>query len=104
MSSRIAGWQSGTFDPEKARLAWGVVAFAARHHGDELPAILDDMNRRLREQSLIVHDDGSWERIGGYRLPPGDQGEVLAHRLGDDWSEEVSEFFRKGRSYKPRKR
>lgn len=99
----LASWKRGSYEPDKARTAWGAVAFLARHRPHALGPILEDL-RLLRDEKGIVHHGNSWERIPGFEVSAEDQLAVFRTHAGDDFLDELLRFFQKGKRYKPGKK
>ena len=100
----IVGWRRGTWDADAVPLAWGLVRFLALHRPSTLAQAAEALGRYRAEHCRITHPDGRWEIIPGYEVPAEAQVALLAEVLGPDGATEASEFFRKGKRYKPKKR
>lgn len=99
--SELTRWRSGTWDAESAQLAWGLVEFLARHRPEALSAYSEALRLHHKEHSRVTHDDGSWELVPGYQVPPEAQRDLLLQTAGDDVLEEAGAFFRSWKRYRP---
>ncbi|WP_145067648.1 hypothetical protein [Engelhardtia mirabilis] len=99
--AEVAEWHRGTFDRERARKAFGFARFVAEHHADKFSAILEDLRLNRDANGRFFKEDGSWTRIPGWEVPIKDQDAIFAKHLGDDYLSEASEYFAKGKSYRP---
>ena len=100
----LADWTRGKFENDPAQLAWGTVRFLARHHPEELPKLLEGLRRVILEKGRITTKAGdftSWVLIPGFEPHPDDQVAVLRELVADDVLVRLSEFYRKGKRYKP---
>lgn len=100
----IVSWRRGTWDADAVPLAWGLVRFLALHRPSALARLADALGRYREEHCRVTHTDGRWEIIPGYEIPAEEQVALLAEVLGPDAAAEASEFFRKGKRYKPKGR
>lgn len=91
----------GTWEQAKAELAWGFVEFLAEYKRDSFPAMLEGLRISHKRNSRIDHEDGTWELIPGYVVPPETQREILLEEGGDALFEEASEYFVSWKPYKP---
>ncbi len=99
----VATWKQGEWDMQSAQIAWGLMAFLAEHRPDALSAIAEDLRKYHKAHSIITHPDGKWEIVPGYEVPAEVQAEIIRRHAGEDCLAEASEFFRKGKRYKPSK-
>jgi hypothetical protein len=97
----LAGWRRGAFDDEHARCAYGAAVFLARHHAEDLPAVLEELHATILREGRVTHPDGTWELIPDYEPPADSQREIVAKHLGPQWLDELLESFQKGRAYRP---
>lgn len=95
----IAGWARGTYDDERAAVAWGAATLLARTYGSHLPAVVDELARVRERDGRVTHPDGSWEAVPGYEIPPETQREVLDRVLGFDFFAELARFAAEGPAY-----
>ena len=99
----LAGWPRGTYDDERAALAWGAATLLARHFADSLPALLAELAAVRDRDGRVTHADGSWDPVQGYEVPPETQREVLDRVLGCDFLAELGRFAAQGRAYSRRR-
>lgn len=97
----LADFRRGTFDTTYALRAFGAATFLAEHHAERLPAILEELHATALKEGRVHHGDGTWDLIPDYEPPAEQQQAILARHLGPDWTDELFESFRKGRSYRP---
>lgn len=83
--------------------AWGIASYFAQHRAGQLSSILEDLRLHYDQNRRVTRPDGSWELIPGYTIPIDEQLGIFERHAGEGFLEEVSEFFRKGRSYSPPK-
>jgi hypothetical protein len=102
--AEVADWRRGVFVNESAAKAFGVVRFLAQHRAPVLPGFLEDLRLHRDREGRQDHGDGSWSRIPGYEVPAADQQRLLEERAGADVRQEISEFFRRGKSYRAPKK
>lgn len=100
----FATWQRNTWDEDKAHLSWGVVEYLAKHKPESLPAIAEEFRLLFNSGFRTTFGDGTWKTDPRYEVPVEKQTEVLQSHAGEDFLEETSEFFRKWKSYKPKKK
>ncbi|MEZ5976729.1 MAG: hypothetical protein R3F34_00700 [Planctomycetota bacterium] len=96
----LVGWERGTYSGDKAREAFGFARFLALHHHDEFGPILRDLFD-LRATKGVKGTAQSWKLIPGFEPSEEDQAAVFAKHLGDDFLDELVEYYRKGKRYKP---
>jgi hypothetical protein len=92
----LADWERGTFDDALAHQAWGVVRFLAEEEPAALPLVLEDFRARRERDGRRTSPDGSWEILPDYEIPAAEQHALLAARLGEDYAERITAWFRKG--------
>ncbi|MEM7310136.1 MAG: hypothetical protein AAF682_25900 [Planctomycetota bacterium] len=100
----LAGWVRGTYDPEAAQLAWGLVRFLAEHRPEALSPSLEQLRQLRDEKGIVRHGDGTWERVPNFQVSAEDQRAVFESQAGDDVFPELLRFFQKGKGYRPPKR
>lgn len=103
-ASEFVEWSDGTWNAESAAVAWGVVTFLAEHRPEALPQIAEDYRRLHKKGARVVYDDGRWELRPTYSIPVDDQEGVLESRGGEGVLEEMRDFFRTGKRWKPAKK
>lgn len=81
----LAGWKRGTYENDRALLAWGSASFLAKRHAEGLPLILEDLHALRDKESKITKPDGSWTMNPDYEVPAAKQLEILKSRAGDDF-------------------
>lgn len=97
----VADWKRGVFDRPSARKAFGFARFIAQHHPESFSPILEDLRLFRDEHGRVTQANGNWTRIVGYEVPEADQHRIFAEHLGEDYLDEASEYFAKGKSYRP---
>lgn len=91
----VASWPRGRYEPEPARLAWGLVHHLARTSKAKLGPLLDELRRFRDEHDRRSTGDATWERIAGYEVPVADQQTILEKHLGPDFLKTATEAFKK---------
>lgn len=91
----VASWQRGRFEPEPARLAWGLVHYLASTSRAKLPLVLEDLRRFRDEHDRRSTGATTWERIAGYEVPTADQQALFEKHLGPDFLKAASASFKK---------
>ncbi len=81
----LAGWKRGSYENDRALIAWGAASFLAKRHEETLPLILEDLRTIRAKESKITKPDGSWQIKPDYEVPPEKQLEILKARAGDDF-------------------
>jgi hypothetical protein len=99
--AELTAWKRGRWDREQALRSFGIGAFLAKHHADELPLVLDALREETLSKGRVTHADGSWELVPGYELSAEDQHAIFTRYLGEGWLDELLESFQKGKSYRP---
>lgn len=89
------------FEPEKARVAWGLVGYLARYRPESLTLACLELARYRKANERVTAEDGSWRKRTGFEIPLAVQAEILRRAAGADLFEEAGEAFRKGRGYRP---
>ena len=97
----LAGWARGTYDEERAALAWGAATMLAGSYPGELAAVLSGLATIRDRDGRTLHADGSWEWTSGYEIPAESQRAVLDQALGVDFLAELARFARLGHGYRP---
>lgn len=92
----FANWRPGTWDQDKVAISWGFARFLAQHPKKPLSAICEDLRLDVKENSVVTHDDGTWELVAGYRPSLETQHAILVRHLGEDYLEAASAYFKKG--------
>ncbi len=100
----FASWQRNTWDENKAHLSWGVMEYLARFKPEALPAIAEQFRLMFNDGYKTTYPDGTWTTDPRFEIPLEEQAAVLQSHLGDAYLEDISEFFAKGRSYRPKKK
>ncbi|MEM6672999.1 MAG: hypothetical protein AAF726_09145 [Planctomycetota bacterium] len=100
----FARWERNEWDEESAQIAWGIVEYLARHEAEALPAIAEEFRVRYKAGYRTTHADGTWTTNPGFQVPMDAQREVLVAATSEDVLEQATEFFRKGKRYKPKRR
>ena len=86
----LAGWKRGTYDNDRALLAWGAASFLAKRHAETLPLLLEDLHALRDKESKTTKPDGSWTIDPDYEVPAAKQLELLKARAGDDFLEALA--------------
>ena len=86
----------GSWDPVRARLAFGCASFLALQPADKLALALSDLQAYREENNRVDQDDGTWVSDLNYEIPAEKQLELLEARLGPKLLERVTAFFSKG--------
>ena len=98
----LCEWTPRTYDARSAPLAFGMVHFLAEHHPEDLPGLFDAYHKAWSAGSVLVKDDGTWERKPDFSLPVEEQAKLLVRTTRDDLFEQVTKYFSKKLKYKPR--
>ena len=86
----------GSWDPERAHLAFGCASFLALQPGDKLAQALTELQAFRDENNRVDQDDGTWISSLDYEIPADKQLELLEKQLGPKLMERVSAFLAKG--------
>jgi hypothetical protein len=86
----------GSWDPVRARLAFGCASFLALQPADKLALALADLQAFRDENNRVDQDDGTWISDLNYEIPADKQLELLEARLGPKLMERVVAFLGKG--------
>ncbi|MFT5732987.1 MAG: hypothetical protein ACJAZN_003195 [Planctomycetota bacterium] len=97
----FAGWRRNSWDLNEAALSWGFVQFLAKHKPGSLPALAEANRLAYKAGFTVDHGDGTWSTNPNFEVPKASQLETLESIAGEEVLDEASEFFRKGRRYKP---
>jgi hypothetical protein len=93
----FAGWKRGTWDPEAARIAWGLVHVLASEQAEKpgrLSALLADLRLVRDELDRRPTGPSTWERFPNWSMPPARQAELLQRHHGADVLERATTAFR----------
>jgi hypothetical protein len=95
--SELMTWRRGTWDAEKAKLAWGVVHHLIGQGAGRMSAALTEF--REKRLTLDRRETGpeTWERIPGYELPAEVQAKVLQGHFGPKVLEDAAGSMKAGR-------
>ena len=88
----LAGWKRGSYENDRALIAWGAASFLAKRCEEALPLILEDLRAIRATESKITKPDGSWQIIPDYEVPPDKQLEILKARAGDDFLDALQRY------------
>jgi hypothetical protein len=94
--SEFASMRRGSWDPERAQLAFGCASFLALQPADKLAQALADLQAYRDENNRVDKDDGTWVSDLNYEIPPDKQLELLEARLGPKLLERAAAFLAKG--------
>lgn len=94
----VAGWKRGTWKPEPAHQAWGLVAGILALAPGKLPAALDELRRFRDLHDRKATSATTWERVREYEIPVADQLRVLRAHLGQDFERRLREALLDPRS------
>jgi len=90
----LTGWKRGSYENDRALLAWGAASFLAKRRAEALPQILEDLRAIREKESRITQPDGTWRLDPDYEVPPKTQQEILEARAGGDFFAELERFCR----------
>jgi hypothetical protein len=96
----VAKWERGRWDVNAAKVAWGLVHFAAAQHSGQLSPTLEELRQFRNVDDKKTKPDGTWERVKGYEISAENQLSILKKHLGPDVLKNASNFFRKGEETK----
>ncbi|HUR26667.1 MAG TPA: hypothetical protein VM509_00655 [Planctomycetota bacterium] len=88
----LTGWKRGTYENDRALIAWGAASFLAKKHPEALPLILDDLRVLREKESKLTKPDGSWQIDPDYEVPADKQLAILKARAGEDFFAELQRF------------
>ena len=109
----FAGWPRGQWDGPRARVAWALVRFLAKHRsgaedvgaGGGFGAFLAELRASWRRDNRTGLGEGVWTRDRTWEVPAARQGELLLSTCGDDVLVEAGRALRLGSDYRtPRRR
>lgn len=100
----FASWKRNNWNESKAHLSWGVMEYLARFKPETLPAIAEEFRLMFNEGYKTTYPDGTWTTDPRFEIPLSEQAAVLQDHLGESYLEDISEFFAKGKSYRPKKK
>lgn len=86
----------GSWDPERAKLAFAAASFLALQPGDKLARALSELAAFRSENNRTYKDDGSWTSDPLYEIPNEKQLELLEAALGPKLMERIGAFAAKG--------
>ncbi len=92
----LAGWKRGSYENDRALIAWGAASFLAKQRAKALPLILEDLRAIRAKESKLTKPDGSWQIKPDYEVPPERQLEILKARAGDDFLKTLKRFCEGG--------
>lgn len=99
----FATWRRNSWVEDQAHVSWGVVEYLANFQPGALPAIAEEFRVMFNEGFRTTDSDGTWTTNPRYEISIEDQAKVLAKYAGEEYLTDISEFFAKGRSYRPKK-
>jgi hypothetical protein len=100
----FAAWKPNTWDEEEAHMAWGFVEFLARHKPGVLGAFAAEYRELFEVGYLTTFPDGSWRTNPSFVVSLEEQAALLESLGGEGLFDAASEFFRKGKRYRPARR
>ncbi len=101
----VSEWRRGTYDGIRARVAFGLVNFLAKYHGDDLSAFAEGMRLHALTDSKEYEEDGvTWKFKPNYAISTEDQYRFVVENFGEFCLLDAAESFREGKKYKVKKR
>jgi hypothetical protein len=94
--SEFADWRPGTYEDQKAMLAWGLVDFLANEHASSCSALLEDLRIFRDQDNRQSTGENSWQRRLDYEIPADTQHSLFARHVGEGFLEEASDYWRNG--------
>jgi hypothetical protein len=88
----LAGWRRGTYENDRALLAWGAASFLVKRRAEALPGLLEDLRALREKEARVTEPDGSWRVNPDYEVPAAVQEQLLKARAGEDCFEELRRF------------
>ncbi|MFT7486035.1 MAG: hypothetical protein ACI9F9_001888 [Candidatus Paceibacteria bacterium] len=100
----FTSWKRGKYEGDVAKVSYGLVGYIARYHPDAFTPFLEAMRLYALENSKEDLGNGSWGRNADYALSNTDQAKFMREYFGNDCFLEATEFFKKGKRYRPKKK
>ncbi len=96
-ATEFMGWETGVYEPDAARLCFGMASFLIEEHDEALAQLLQGLRAAHEEGSLLLYpDEQRWERRLPYALPAERQLELLQQVAGPEVLRDAEAWFAKG--------
>lgn len=89
----FAEWPRGTFDAERARVAWGVVRFLLQKHPGALPELLVRLRDVRDRENRVDLGGGKWERRLDYEVTLETQVRLMTEVVSESVFKDLVAFF-----------
>ncbi len=101
----VARWNPRAgFDMDDAYRVFGVARYLADYAPECLGPLLRELDEQITKKRKVQTGEFTWEIDTNYRLPIPEQLAVIEKHVGEDFLEQATIFFMKGKKYRPPKK